>query len=160
MEMKKQLLFKLISASFLLLTCINTIAQNSKNLSNKSSPISILNGAWKMVYDNENGHITVAKDQPLKIYVLCDGFWMWYGPDSSGNWNRGGAGTYEIADNMWKQKSLYSFDPSRIGYLNWSKFEMRGDTLYMQNYIKMFYKEEDVTTDFPKRNVKWVRHKK
>lgn len=158
--MKKQLLIKLITASFLVFIYKNANAQNSESSSDKNSSSSILNGAWKMVYDNENGHITVAKDQPLKIYVLCDGFWMWYGPDSSGIWNQGGAGTYEIVGNIWKQKALYSFDASRIGYLNWSKFEIRGDTVYMQNYIKMFYKEEDVTTDFPKRNVKWVRHKK
>jgi len=156
--MKKQPLLKLMTASFLFFICINTIAQSSKNLSSKNSSLSILNGAWKMVYDNVNGKITVAKDQPLKIYVLNDGFWMWFGPDSAGKWNQGGAGTYEIDGNIWKQKAIYSFDPDRIGYINWSKFELRSDTLYMQNYVKMFYKDEEIK-DNPNRNVKWVRFK-
>ena len=156
--MKKQLFFKIISASFLLFVYINTEAQNAKSLSDKNSPLSVLNGAWKMVYDNVDGKITLAKDQPLKIYVLNDGFWMWLGPDSSGKWNQGGAGTYEIDGNIWKQKSIYSFDPERIGYVNWSKFELRSDTLYMQNYVKMFYKDEEIK-DNPKRNVKWIRFK-
>jgi hypothetical protein len=157
--MKKQLLFKLISASLLFFIYINTKAQNSKSLSNKNSSSSILNGAWKMVSDNVNGHITLAKDQPLKIYVLCDGFWMWYGPDSTGNWNRGGAGTYEITDNIWKQKAVYSYDPDLIGTINWSRFEMKGDTLYMQNYVKLIYHGEDQTAGSPKREVKWIRYK-
>ena len=156
--MKKQLLLKLITVSFLLSICIDTIAQNLKSPSKKNSSLSILNGAWKMVYDNVDGKITLAKDQSLKIYVLNDGFWMWLGPDSSGKWNQGGAGTYEIDGNIWKQKSIYSFDPERIGYVNWSKFELRSDTLYMQNYVKMFYKDEEIT-DNPKRNVKWIRFK-
>jgi len=156
--MKKQSLVKLMTASSLLFIGITTMAQNDKNLSGKKSPVSILNGAWKMVYDNVNGKITVAKDQPLKIYVLNDGFWMWFGPDSARNWNQGGAGTYEIDGNIWKQKALYSFDPERIGYVNWSKFEFRSDTLYMQNYVKMFYKGEEIK-DNPARNVKWVRFK-
>ena len=157
--MKKQLLLALVTVSFLFFICINTIAQNSKSLFSKSSSPSVLNGAWKMVYDNVDGKIMVAKDQPFKIYVLNDGFWMWFGPDSTGNWNQGGAGTYEIDGNIWKQKALYSFDPSRIGLINWSKFEMREDTLYMQNYVKMFEKGKDITTYMPKRNVKWVRFK-
>ena len=157
--MKKQLFFKLISASFLLFVDLNTEAQNAKSLPDKNSPLSILNGAWKMVYDNVDGKITVAKDQPLKLYVLCDGFWMWFGPDSAGKWNQGGAGTYEIVGDIWKQKSIYSFDPDRIGYINWSKFEFRNDTLYMQNYVKMFYKDVDETAYSPKRNVKWIRFK-
>jgi hypothetical protein len=157
--MKKQLFFKLISASFLLFVDINTEAQNAKSLPGKNSPLSTLNGAWKMVYDNVNGKIAVAKDQPLKIYVLNDGFWMWFGPDSAGKWNQGGAGTYEIDGNIWKQKAIYSFDPDRIGYINWSKFELRNDTLYMQNYVKMFNKDIDETAYAPKRNVKWVRFK-
>jgi len=156
--MKKQLLLKLITVSFLFSICIDTIAQNLKSPSKKISSLSILNGAWKMVYDNVDGKITLAKDQPLKIYVLNDGFWMWFGPDSSGKWNQGGAGTYEIDGNIWKQKSIYSFDPERIGYVNWSKFELRSDTLYMQNYVKMFYKDEEIA-DNPKRNVKWIKFK-
>ena len=156
--MKKQLLLKLITVSFLLSICIDTIAQNLESPSKKKSSLSILNGAWKMVYDNVDGKITLAKDQPLKIYVLNDGFWMWFGPDSSGKWNQGGAGTYEIDGNIWKQKSIYSFDPERIGYVNWSKFELRSDTLYMQNYVKMFYKDEEIA-DNPKRNVKWIKFK-
>lgn len=149
--MKKQLFIKLISASFLLVIYQSAEAQNSS--------LSILNGAWKMVYDNVDGKIIAAKDQPLKVYVLCDGFWMWFGPDSVGKWNQGGAGTYEIDGNIWKQKAIYSFDPERIGYINWSKFELRSDTLYMQNYVKMFYKEVDETAYAPKRNVKWIRYK-
>ena len=86
-------------------------------------------------------------------------FWIWFGPDSAGKWNQGGAGTYEIDGNIWKQKALYSFDPSRVGLIDWSKFEMREDTLYMQNYVKMFEKGKDITTYMPRRNVKWVRFK-
>ena len=156
--MKTQLLLKLVTVLFLLSICTDTVAQSPKSPSTKNLSLSILNGAWKMVYDNVDGKITLAKDQPLKIYVLNDGFWMWLGPDSSGNWNQGGAGTYEIDGNIWKQKSIYSFDPERIGYVNWSKFELRSDTLYMQNYVKMFYKDEEIK-DNPKRNVKWIRFK-
>ena len=132
-------------------------AQNGKSSSSHIPAPSVLDGAWKMIYDNVDGKITEAKDQPLKLYVLSNGFWMWFGPDSSGKWNEGGAGTYQIEGNIWKQKAIYSFDPERVGYLNWSKFELRNDTLLMQNYIKMFYKDKDETKDFPKRNVKWVR---
>ena len=156
--MQKQIILKLINAGFLLIIYININAQNVKDLPEKTSNLAILNGAWKMVYDNVNGNIILAKDRPLKIYVLCDGFWMWFGPDSAGNWNQGGAGTYEIDGNIWKQKALYSFDPDRIGFTNWSKFEMKRDTLYMQNYIKMFYKGEEIK-DNPNRNVKWIKFK-
>ncbi|MEJ7914227.1 MAG: hypothetical protein WKF70_13790, partial [Chitinophagaceae bacterium] len=85
--------------------------------------------------------------------------YSWFGPDSTGNWNKGGAGTYEISGNTLKQKIQYSSWPERIGASSWNEFEIRGDTVYLRFKKRTNSKGEDITASFPVSESKWVKSK-
>jgi hypothetical protein len=163
--MKNLRIINLAIPVILLLFFFNAEAQTVKSKSGKNassknaSSLSMLNGSWRIVSINENGKIT-NRGQLSNIIALNDGFYSWFGPDSTGNWNKGGAGTYEISSNTFKQKIQYSSWPERIGTINWNEFQMKGDTLYVRFKKRINPKGEDVTANYPATESKWVRSEK
>ena len=44
--------------------------------------------------------------------------------------------------------------PDLTGTVNWSRFKMKGDTLYMQDYVKLIYHGEDLNCRFSEKRSK------
>ncbi len=156
--MIKLLFIRLVTCFILLFSVTKMEAQTATNKGRNKTSLSTLNGSWRIVSINENGRIN-NRGQLSNIIAFNDGFYSWFGPDSTGNWNRGGAGTYEISGNTLKQEIQYSSWPERIGTTNLNEIQMKGDTVYLRFKQRINPKGEDITANFPASEYKWVKSK-
>src|SRR5690242_17103110 len=99
----RKLLFVALTIHFIVIYCIATVQAQTSIASNS---LSALNGSWYRIAVTDDG-------KPQQNYrvrhfrVYNDGFYSGLGQDSTGAWKVTYAGTYEISDNVWKEKILY-----------------------------------------------------
>jgi hypothetical protein len=158
--MKKLLLISFAVCFTLIFLHTTVEAQNSKN-SITSSSISVLNGGWQQAGIRINGKLASNGYRP-QHRVYNDGCYSGVGQDSTGAWKVTIGGTYEISNNVWKEKILYSSNPNYIGGTHWQDFTLNGDTLTLKYFNKVFNsKGEDITATYKdKIETIWVRAKK
>jgi hypothetical protein len=157
----KKLLFLMFAVYLTFVSSLNSVdAQNSKKSIATSSPISVLNGGWQRIVVETDGKMESNYHVP-QFRVCHDGFYSGLGQDSAGAWKVTYAGTYEISNNLWKEKILYCSNPDLIGTIHWQEFTMKGDTVILKYFNKLINpKGEDVTaTQRSNREAIWVRAK-
>ena len=75
-------------------------------LPNSKKPSSPIDGAWELYSTEKGGKTTFAK-KPSQIKVYHDGYFCMMAYDSTGKFEYGGAGTYELDGNHYKETLTY-----------------------------------------------------
>jgi hypothetical protein len=153
--------------SCFILFCLTQCSQTADKNQAETTPAligknntSALEGAWELVWEDTGGKIR-STGKPTQIKLFTDGYFSYLMQDSTGKWNYGGAGTYEVDGNTYKEKHLYSTIPEYVGATDWQEFEMQGDTLVFKLFSKVVLADgKDVTNQWPKIIEKRVRAKK
>lgn len=155
-----------VSIIFIYFSFLTGCAGNSPDSANTSpedtttQSRSGIEGAWELVWSSVNGKVdTVTK--PLQLKLFSDGFFCLIMKDSSGKWEVGSGGTYELEGQTYKETHKYSTVAEFIGATDWQEYELKGDTLYKKLFTKVVNaKGEDITSQFPKIEEKRVRASK
>ena len=154
--MKNMFLIQYV-AFLLFFSLVNgALAQSAKSKAGINQ--SGINGAWQRVY-YYNGK-TLTSGEPKEFALVHDGFFSSIGQDSTGRWTNTYAGAFEISGNIMKNKLLYSSHSDRIGSINWTEYELKGDTLIMNWSKKVITASgQDITARVPKAKSKFIRMK-
>jgi hypothetical protein len=157
----KKLLFFVFTVSLLFVLTLNEAeAQNMKNTSVKKSVLSTLNGGWERISVTVNGHKESSSQHP-EFRVYHDGFFSIIGQDTTGAWKETHGGTYELTDNLYKEKILYSSFPDRMGLTHWQEYTIKGDTVTFKLFKKLITPNgEDMAAKMPEVEMICVRVKK
>ncbi len=121
----------------------------------KSSPID---GAWLTVWGRYNGEV-YSPEKPYQFKMFSNGYFALIAQDSTGKFDFGGYGKFELQGKTFKETFLYHNNPDYIGAMNWQEYELKGDTLYFRGFNKVIVKGIDSTASFPKIEEKRVRAK-
>ncbi len=121
--------------------------------------MATLNGGWQRIVVKVNGKMEDNPPQEFRVYN--NGFFSIIGRDSTGAWKETHGGTYEISNNLYKEKIIYSSYPDRMGSTHWQQFNMKGDTVTFRLFNKLINANgEDVSATMPKIEMICVRAKK
>ena len=138
--MKK--ILSIVAVSLLVTAC------NEPTTTSKKSP---LEGNWEMVSNEINGKKTNPKRFPQQLKMLHDGFISVIMYDEAGKFYLSASGTYDIDGNMYKETANYHSNTDYIGFKNWEKWEMKGDTLIFYGFEKAEMPDgKDVTAEMNK----------
>lgn len=131
----KSLLFTLLFAAFGLFAFLPTAKK----------PASPIDGAWELYSTEKGGKTTFAK-KPSQIKVYHDGYFCMMVFDSTGKFDYGGAGTYELDGNHYKETFTYGTWTEGIGGSVWFDWSIKGDTLIFAGFKKVIMPDgKDVT---------------
>jgi len=109
--------------------------QNTIARSEQTSKLSILNGCWQRIAIIVNGK--AESNPPQQIRLFHEGFYTIIGQDSANAWTHSFGGTYEISNNIYKEKTLYCSNPDIIGVSHWQEMNIKGDTVSFKLFKKM-----------------------
>jgi hypothetical protein len=98
--------------------------------------ISPLEGSWVTVSFEQNGKISHPKRVPQQFKMFHDGFFSLVMYDDDGKFYLAGAGPYEITGDTYKETFPFHSDTAYIGFKNWQKWELKGDTLIFYGFEK------------------------
>ena len=135
----KQFLFLSIAFLIIILSACNQNSQKQEiNTSGKirNEKYSAIEGNWELVSREINGKQTKPKRAPQAFKMLHNGFVSVILYNDSGNFALAGAGTYEISGNIYKETAIYHSDTIAIGFKDWQKWEIKGDTLIFYGFEK------------------------
>ncbi len=82
--------------------------------------------------------------------MFSNGYFALIAQDSTGKFDFGGYGKFELQGKTFKETFLYHNNPDYIDAMNWQEYELKGDTLYFRGFNKVIVKGIDSTASFPK----------
>lgn len=151
----KNLLFTSFVTALGLLTFLpknNKAADNQAFTSKQSaqnSP-SPIDGAWEL-FSTESGGKTTLHKKPAQIKVYHDGYFCMMSYNLMGKFEYGGAGTYELDGNHYKETITYGSgaDGDGVGICIWFDWSMKNDTLLFYGFKKVIKADGmDITKDW------------
>jgi hypothetical protein len=145
----KQILIAITLVIVLGLTACTSDQTNSKATESVEKKPSPLEGSWITVSFEQNGKTSSPKRVPQQFKMFHDGFFSVFMYDDAGKFILAGAGPYEVAGDVYKETFPFHSDTSYIGFKNWQKWELKGDTLIFYGFEKAETPDgKDVTAEW------------
>ncbi|MFN8288809.1 MAG: hypothetical protein U0U70_01005 [Chitinophagaceae bacterium] len=144
----KQLLIALtVIITAILFSCTSKQNSTQPDAPAKNIP-SPIEGNWETVSFEVNGKPTHPKRVPQQFKMFHDGFFSLLAYNDEGEFAFAGAGTYEVTGNMYKETCTYHSATADIGFTDWQKWEIKGDTLVMYGFEKALMGDgKDITKE-------------
>ena len=131
----------LLCLSLLLLACGPTSEPTAEaSLAERSAAPedanAILDGGWYLVEGTYAGQKR-AESKPFQFKLFGDGQFAFLMKSDGGAWDYSSTGSYELDGDVYRETFEFSTNPAFAGVTAEWKFELKGDSLFMEGPTKI-----------------------
>lgn len=143
---------------FLVLRC----NQNAKKDESQSSIQTVntsaksVEGAWQLVWGEYDDKLADTSNHYM-FKTFNNGVFSLIAYDSTKKINFAGYGKYDFEDGTYHETFIYHNNPKYVEATDWQNLEVKGDTMYMNGFIKVVVGGKDMTAGWTKAREKLVR---